>query len=304
MYNVQWDADTGGIMLTRDTAAKLGVPPRPVFFEELDLLGLDRLAGGAAWSYPHSQEPLLWACNKQYFYRGQLAFSVKGANLYDSAIVTLAKGMEGLKVKPVDVRRMLQRNKEPMFLLESEAIEFIRDTYDTYTANDRVREASDTGDLDYVKIAQTTAKRQKRPMAVVKQSCESFDIVPEETAKAQGRRVLQTTQHIDVFLASFSGGKDSQVVLNLCTRALEPDAFQVIYSDTGYELPTSLALYEQVKEHYHKLYPTLRFSIARNHESVLHYWDEIGIPSDTHRWCCSVMKTAPLYRMLKTNGGG
>lgn len=47
----------------------------------------------------------------------------------------------------------------------------------------------------------------------------------------------------------------------------------------------------------------MKFSLARNHDSVLNYWDKIGTPSDTHRWCCSVMKTAPLYRMLKTGDG-
>ncbi len=107
---------------------------------------------------------------------------------------------------------------------------------------------------------------------------------------------------IDVFLASFSGGKDSQVILDLCTRALLPSTFQVVYSDTGYELPHSLKLYEEVKEYYNEKYPELLFRTARNHEKVLNYWDKIGTPSDTHRWCCSVMKTAPLYRMLKIEG--
>ena len=37
-------------------------------------------------------------------------------------------------------------------------------------------------------------------------------------------------------------------------------------------LPTSLNLYEQVRQHYTSLYPDLKFSVARNHESVLNYW--------------------------------
>ena len=44
MFKIVWDKDTGGVLLqslvTRET---LGVSPRPVFFEELDLLGLDKL---------------------------------------------------------------------------------------------------------------------------------------------------------------------------------------------------------------------------------------------------------------------
>ena len=125
--------------------------------------------------------------------------------------------------------------------------------------------------------------------------------MPLSSAQQEGKRVLLTTK-IDRFIASFSGGKDSQVVLDLCTRAIPPTEFEVIYSDTGYELPPSLALYEEVKAHYQKTFPALKFLTARNHESVLNYWDKIGTPSDSHRWCCSVMKTAPLYRMLKVEG--
>lgn len=300
MNHVEWDPETGGVRLTRDqTQARIGVPPRPVFYEELDLLGLYREP--FLWTYPHCAEPLLWACNKQYFYRGRPAFSVRGANLYNTATVTLAAGMTALALEPVDVRCMLERTNDAMFLLESEAIDFIRDTYDAYAANSRTMKAPDTDGIDYEALAQRAEKRKRQKMAVVRQDCDSFDIVPLDVAKRDGRRVLQTTKRIDIFLASFSGGKDSQVVLDLCTRALDPQAFRVIYSDTGYELPSSLTLYEQVKRHYHALYPTLRFDTARNHDTVLHYWDEIGTPSDTHRWCCSVMKTAPLYRMLKAD---
>ena len=295
MHKVVWDKDTGGVLLqTLVTRETLGVSPRPVFFEELDLLGLDK----QGWQYPRCQEPLMWACNKQYFYRGELVFEAKGANIYDAATVVMAEGVEPMTLKPVNMELMLEKNREAMFLLESEAIEFIRDTYETYTRASRAVEANV---IDYEALAARQQKKTKQKMAVVKEDCDSFDIMPADEAQLKGKKVLHTTK-VDIFLASFSGGKDSQVVLDLCTRALPPDAFQVIYSDTGYELPSSLELYEQVKEHYGKLYPDLKFSTARNHESVLNYWDKIGTPSDKHRWCCSVMKTAPLYRTLKIPG--
>ena len=295
MYKVVWDKDINGVLLqslvTRET---LGVSPRPVFFEELDLLGLDKLG----WKYPRCQEPLMWACNKQYYYCGQLMFEAKGANIYDAATVVPVEGVKPISLKPVNMKKMLERNREAMFLLESEAIEFIRDTYETYTRASRAVEANV---IDYEELAARQQKKTKQKMAVVKEDCDSFDIMPADEAELKGKKVLHTTK-VDIFLASFSGGKDSQVVLDLCTRALPPSAFQVIYSDTGYELPSSLTLYEQVKEHYGKLYPDLKFSTARNHEKVLNYWDKIGTPSDKHRWCCSVMKTAPLYRTLKIPG--
>lgn len=70
------------------------------------------------------------------------------------------------------------------------------------------------------------------------------------------------------------------MVLDLCTRAIPPTEFEVIYSDTGYELPPSLELYKDVEQYYHQKFPALKFSMARNHEPVLNYWDKIGTPSD------------------------
>lgn len=298
MFKVSWDRETGGVLLSslvgKDT---ISIPPRPVFFEELNLLGLNTMG----WEYPECDEPLLWACNKEYFYRGDLVFEAKDANIYDKASIVFHPGKEKLKLKPVDMKMMLERTKEQMFLCESEAIEFIRNTYDTYSGANRMTEKYAANRMDFESLAEKQEKMTKQKMAIVKEDCESFDIMPLSEAEKQGKTVLKATK-IDYFLASFSGGKDSQVVLDLCTRALPPDSFQVIYSDTGYELPSSLDLYEEVQKYYHEQFPTLKFSTARNHESVLNYWDKIGTPSDSHRWCCTIMKTAPLYRMLKVPG--
>lgn len=298
MYKISWDYETRGVLLhSHVTSDTLGIAPRPVFWEELDLLKLNELG----WEYSRVDEPLMWACNKQYFYRGELMFEVKGANLYDSPIILFQRGKEKMMLQCVNVEEMLHRNKDFLFLLESEAIEFIRDTYLQYTSANRAAVQIASNQLDYNSLLEKAEKQYKKKMAIVKEDCDSFDIVPLDTAQKNGKRIYHSTK-IDRFLASFSGGKDSQVVLDLCTRAIPSTDFEVIYSDTGYELPTSLALYEQTKKHYTALYPDLKFSIARNHESVLGYWDKIGTPSDTHRWCCSIMKTAPLYRMLKIEG--
>ena len=299
MRRIEWDRESGGVLLSpkvsKDT---LGISPRPVWFEELDLLGLDKLG----YSYPRVEAPLMWAINKQYFYRGELMFEAKGANIYDAPSIIFQKGKESAALEPVDMELMLRRNKDEMFLIENEAIEFIRDTYNAYAGVNRAHDTIKANqEIDYEALAERAEKRTKQKMAVVKEDCDSFDVMPLDAANAAGKRVLLSTR-IDRFIASFSGGKDSQVVLDLVTRAIPPTAFEVIYSDTGYELPPSLELYEEVKRYYGERFPSLKFSTARNHESVLNYWDKIGTPSDTHRWCCSVMKTAPLYRMLKVDG--
>lgn len=303
MYKAIWDTETGGVTLQNYKSDEtLSVSPRPVFYEELDLLGLDKLPDGKAWHYPRCKEPLLWACNKQYYYKGEFVFEAKGANLYDSPTIVLQPRAEGLTLDPVNVKAMLERCKDTMFHIESEAIEFIRSTYEQYSKNKLIREKAKANQIDFETLAAKVEKSQKKKMAIVKEDCESFDIMPMDQAKDAGKLIYQTTAKIDVFLASFSGGKDSQVVLDLCTRALPPETFQVIYADTGYELPTSILLYKQTQRYYRKKFPSLVFRIEKNHESVLNYWDKIGTPSDSHRWCCTVMKTAPLYRSLKIEG--
>lgn len=274
MYNITWDKETGGVLLhTRIVDGTLGVSPRPVFFEELDLLGLDKLG----WKYPHCKEPLLWAVNKQYYYHGELMFEAKGANIYDAATIVFAdeKANEKVKLKPVDMATMLKRNRENMFTLESEAVEFIYETFNQYAKARKSTQKVASNQLDYEALAKRIEAKRKQKMAIVKEDCDSFEIMPLDAAEEQGRKVYQTTK-IDRFLASFSGGKDSQVVLDLCTRAMPSTEFEVIYSDTGYELPPSLELYEEVQRLYHERFPDLQFRTARNHAQVLEYWDKIG----------------------------
>ena len=299
MFKIEWDKTTGGVILTsKTTINSLGVTPRPVFWEELKMLRLD---DDFNWIFPEADAPLLWACNKKYYYRGEFVFEVKGANVYDSATIIIQPNANDLELEPVDIDAMLTACKDEMFLIESEAIEFIRSVYVQYSSASRSVNNVKANQVDYETLLAKAEKSTKRQMAIVKQDCDSFDIEPLDLVKESGKRVYQTTR-IDKFIASFSGGKDSQVVLDLCTRAIPPSEFEVIYSDTGYELPPSLSLYEETISKYKMRFPELKFSTTRNHESVLHYWDKIGTPSDTHRWCCSVMKTAPLYRSLKIDG--
>ena len=53
MFKIQWDKETGGVKLdslvTKDT---LSIAPRPVFYEELHLLGLNALG----WKYPECDD--------------------------------------------------------------------------------------------------------------------------------------------------------------------------------------------------------------------------------------------------------
>ena len=293
MFKVIWDPAYNGVRLTMSSKGDaLNVSPRPVFWEELDLLGLNK----RGWIYPHVEEPLMWACDRRYFYKGQFVLEVKGGNVFDAPEVIQQEGYEILTLQPVDMERLRSRNEDTMFIIEHEAMDFINQTYRRYK---NIREVSQKNpDLDFQQLASSLEKKTKEEHVVIKEDCDSFDVMPLSKAEEQGKAPILSS-NTDIFVTSFSGGKDSQVVLDLVTRVVPAEDVVVIYSDTGYELPSSLSLYDEVKDFYKQKYPNLRFYTAKNHQPVLHYWDEIGTPSRIHRWCCSIMKSAPLSKLLK-----
>lgn len=293
MFKVIWDAENNGVRLTVSSKGDaISVSPRPVFWEELDLLGLNK----KGWIYPHVEEPLLWACDRRYFYKGEFVLEVKGGNVFDAPTVIQQEGYESLILKPVDMESLRARNEDTMFIIEHEAMDFINQTYRRYK---NIREVSKKNpDLDFQQLANSLGKKTKEKHVVIKEDCDSFDVMPLSKAEELGKAPILSTS-TDIFITSFSGGKDSQVVLDLVSRVIPADDFVVIYSDTGYELPPSLNLYEKIKTYYTGKYPNLHFYTAKNHQPVLYYWDEIGTPSRIHRWCCSIMKSAPLSRLLK-----
>lgn len=94
MYNVNWDIKNNGIKLTDEETSI--VPPRPVFFEELDLLGFDKF-----WNYPKSENPLLWANGRRYFYKGNLVATAKGGNALKLPTLKIEEGYENLKFNEI-----------------------------------------------------------------------------------------------------------------------------------------------------------------------------------------------------------
>ena len=123
MYEVIWDPETGGILLTTDKSElRLRAEVRPVFFEELDLLGFDK-----KWSYPRIEEPLLWAtASRRYFYRGQQVAEAKGGGFFERPVIEFFQ--EDLYLKPVAVSETVKRNQVLMEGLEHKAIDFIHRT--------------------------------------------------------------------------------------------------------------------------------------------------------------------------------
>jgi len=97
------------------------------------------------------------------------------------------------------------------------------------------------------------------------------------------------------FVCAFSAGKDSLVLLDLVAKALAPDAFYVVFSNTGMELPDTLNAVQIAKAKW----PQLRFEEAICHMDPNESWDEFGPPASKIRWCCAVHKSVPTILKLR-----
>src|SRR3990172_1017128 len=126
MYNVIWDIETGGVLLSDSAKDSLNVEIRPVFYEELDLLGFNQ-----QWIYPECQEPLLWAtAGRRYFYHGELVAEARGGGFFEKPQIEFYQ--KNLTLKPVQLDKMIIKNAAILEGLAQDAIEFILDTHVNY----------------------------------------------------------------------------------------------------------------------------------------------------------------------------
>ena len=97
------------------------------------------------------------------------------------------------------------------------------------------------------------------------------------------------------FVTTFSGGKDSIVLLDLVQRALPASDFYVIFGDTGMELSDTYSAVQKAKDHY----KNLRFYTAKSDFSAVESWNIFGPPGRKMRWCCTVHKSVPTMLKLR-----
>jgi len=236
MYKVEWLKEKNIPRLNDFTNDEI-IAPRPVFFEELDLLGFDKY-----WSYPKIDEPLLWAIGRDYYYKGKKIGKAIGGNLYEAPKLEVFE--DGLVLNPIDLNELIEVNKNAITTLKNEAIEFIKKIHKDYK------------------------------------------------------------DKVDFFIVAFSGGKDSQVLLDLVTIALEPDQYKVIFTDTTMELPQTYETVEKTKKYYKSIYSNFEITTVRNPIDAEELWGVFGSPSMNFRWCCNVYKTSPVLNYLKSLKNG
>lgn len=129
MYAYEWDASTGGYVLT-PMPLTFSKEPRPVYYKELDILGFDK-----HWIYDKNDTfPYMWAEASNYYYRGRLVAKIKGGTMYTAPEIILVEAPEpeGYPLRFVDIPAMVEKNQGIMEQLVQDTIKKIYNTYIEY----------------------------------------------------------------------------------------------------------------------------------------------------------------------------
>lgn len=136
MYSYTYDEETGGILLNSSPTG-FSKEPRPVYAAEMDLLGFDKY-----WKYDKQNEiPYMWAESVQYWYRGKSVARLKGGDLRHAPEIVLSVDdngeviypePDGGELKPIDIKAMIEANKETIDLIEGTTVKKIVKIYEKY----------------------------------------------------------------------------------------------------------------------------------------------------------------------------
>lgn len=133
--------------------------------------------------------------------------------------------------------------------------------------------------------------------AMVSKNWPIMEPLINETIKKATNVYEKFKDKVDLFHVSFSGGKDSEVTLDIIQRALPHNVFVVVFGDTGMEFPDT---YEAIKLSKKRCEESgIRFIVAKSHLHPTESWNKIGPPTSTVRWCCSIHKTTPQLLTLR-----
>ena len=131
MHKYEWDQETGGILLLPQQE-KSSREPRPVYYREMNLLGMNE-----RWEYPQNDDaPIMWAEAERYIYRGKIIARTRGGGLYQKPEVIYTENEDGVPegevLNPIDVDLMIARNADLMDNLLEETAKRIYNTYVKY----------------------------------------------------------------------------------------------------------------------------------------------------------------------------
>lgn len=137
MYGYGFDTETGGLLLN-DHAGQTSLEPRPVYAQEMNLLGFDE-----HWEYDKNcEQPILWAEAENYTYArcGKRIARTRGGKMYEKPLLEPLIDKEtgkqvlanGERLLPVDIEAMNAKNEKLLSALGHSTEESIFDVFRRY----------------------------------------------------------------------------------------------------------------------------------------------------------------------------
>ncbi|MCK9328847.1 MAG: phosphoadenosine phosphosulfate reductase family protein [Candidatus Cloacimonetes bacterium] len=96
----------------------------------MDILGFNQY-----YKYPKSDQPLLWACGRAYYYKGEKIASAKGGDIYAKPEIEVIRVCS---FEPMNISTLIEENREYLETIENEAKDFINQTYKNYGDHYRI----------------------------------------------------------------------------------------------------------------------------------------------------------------------
>lgn len=125
MYNYKWDVETHGFQLTTQTGKFVANEIRPVFAEELSLIGLNN-----RFEFDiNERHPLMWAQKNVYYADGEKVAQLNGTQ-YGSLLYPEFFFEGVLPLKPVDTVNMVAKNSGIMDIVVADAKRRVKELYD------------------------------------------------------------------------------------------------------------------------------------------------------------------------------
>ena len=146
MYSYKWNRKTGGYTLVPQTGKFVAAEIRPVFAEELKLIGFDE-----HFDFDENEKrPICWAKQNAYLYRGEEIAKLEKTQYGRPLTPNYLVGKKALK--PVDVESMLadSANVELMAALVADAQKRIKELYDQFVQSCNVAYIAFSGGKDSV----------------------------------------------------------------------------------------------------------------------------------------------------------
>lgn len=144
MYEYEWDVKTRGYRLTKQAGKFVAVEIRPVYAQELNLLGFNN-----HFSYDeNSTVPIMWAKNNVYIYSGREVAKLHKTLPNKPLEIEYLTRIK--KINPVDVAGMVAANRQALDLIVIYTLKRIKEIYDQYARSSDVTYIAFSGGKDSV----------------------------------------------------------------------------------------------------------------------------------------------------------